>query len=324
MIARSSKGAGDADVRIEDFDADMQAYIRKVDGLYPPDAVSLPISGQRKVYDDLCRAFSPDHPKGVTARDGTIKGRGGLVPVRRYSRAGGEGSATVVYYHGGGFVLGGLFSHDGVCAEICGATGFPVVSVDYRLAPEHVHPAHFDDALSGFRAIAREGRPVVLAGDSAGGSLAAAVALAARADRPKPVGQVLIYPGLGGDALALRSYTEHAKAIHLATADVHYYRRVRAGETDVSGDATFAPLEAKDFRGVAPCVAISADVDPLRDDSGEYVRRLKAAGVPARWINEKGLVHGYLRARHMTRRGRESFARILDAIGRLGRGEGVG
>ncbi len=310
-------------MKLEQLDPDMQAYIRKVDSLYPPDAVSLDTAGQRRVYDELCRAFAPNYPDGLAVEDGTVAGKAGSVPVRRYRRAGSEGPATVVYYHGGGFVLGGLSSHDGICAEICAETGHRVVSVDYRLAPEHVHPAHFDDALWAFRAIAAEGRPVVVAGDSAGGNLAAAVALAARGEELQPVGQVLIYPGLGGDALALRSYREHAEAIHLSAADVRYYRYVRAGDREVTGDPTFAPLEAADLSRAAPCVAISADVDPLRDDAGEYVRRLLAAGVPARWINEEGLVHGYLRARHMTARGRASFARITDAIGKLGRGEGV-
>ncbi len=311
-------------MKLEQLDPDMQAYIRKVDSLYPPDAVSLDIAGQRRVYDELCRAFAPNYPTGVTATDGTVPGNAGPIPVRRYRRKHSEGPATIVYYHGGGFLLGGLHSHDSICAEICAESGHRVVSVDYRLAPEHVHPAHFDDALWAFRAIAAQGRPVVVAGDSAGGNLAAAVALAARGEELHPVGQVLIYPGLGGDTLALHSYSEHAEAIHLSAADVGYYRQVRAGDRDVTNDPTFAPLVAADFSGLAPCVAISADVDPLRDDAGEYVRRLQAAGVPARWINEEGLVHGNLRARHMTARGRASFARITEAIGGLGRGVGVG
>ncbi|MEZ5774036.1 MAG: alpha/beta hydrolase [Hyphomicrobiaceae bacterium] len=305
------------------LDSEMQAFVEKVDSLYPPDAVDLDADGQRRVYDDLCGAFSPAHPKGVRALDDTLARPGGTIPVRRYHREGGEGPASVVYFHGGGFVVGGLASHDSVCAEICGTTGHRVVSVDYRLAPEHVHPAHFEDALLSYRAIAAEGRPVVLAGDSAGGNLAAAVALAVRGSGPQPAGQVLIYPGLGGEALGLASYAEHAEAIHLTVKDVLYYKAVRAGGPPPEDDPTFAPLAAGDYAGTAPCVAVSADIDPLRDDSRAYVERLGAAGVQAVWINEPGLVHGYIRARHMSGKARASFRRITEAIDRLGRGQPI-
>ena len=298
------------------FDSEMRAFIAKVDSFYPADAVNLDVAGQRRVYDDLCRAFSPPYPASVTAADGVSDG----IPVRRYRKAGSASVANVVYYHGGGFVVGGLHSHDGVCAEICDATGFEVVSADYRLAPEHVHPAHYGDALAVFRAVAAEGLPVVVAGDSAGGNLAAAVAIASRDSDLAPIGQVLIYPGLGGDALGLPSYTEQANAVHLTAADVRYYAKIRAGGPAPENDPTFSPLAAPDFSGVAPCFAVTADIDPLRDDAKAYAERLRAAGGAAISVNELGLVHGYLRARHMSARARQSFGRITNAISRLGQG----
>lgn len=305
------------------LDAEMLAYVKRVDSFYPPDAITLDVTGQRAVYDRLCTAFAPPYPAGVTAQDGTVPGPGGLIPVRRYRTGPDTGPATVVYYHGGGFVVGGLHSHDSICAELCAASTHRVVAVDYRLSPEHPHPHDFDDALAAFRAVAAEGRPVVLAGDSAGGNLAAAVALAVRDDRILPKGQLLIYPGLGGDALALPSYTEHANAVHLSAQDVRYYRNIRGGGKPPSNDPTFTPLSAASLAGTAPCVAITADIDPLRDDGKVYVERLVAAGVPARWINEPGLVHGFLRARLMSSRAKASFARICAAARALGHGERV-
>jgi len=204
------------------FDNEVRAFIAKVDSLYPAAAVGLEIDGLRRVYDDLCRVFSPPYPTGVAAIDGKVPGPTGPIPVRTYRMNADAGAASVVYYHGGGFVVGGLHSHDSICAELCALTGFEVVAVDYRLAPEHVHPAHFDDALAALKAISRAPRPLVVAGDSAGGNLAAAVAVAARGTAFAPVGQVLIYPGLGGDLLALGSYDEHSQAVHLTTDDVHY------------------------------------------------------------------------------------------------------
>lgn len=310
--------------RLPALDPEMRAYVERIDSYYPPDAIDLDVAGQRAVYDRMCEAFSPSYPEGVTASDGSVPGTGGPIPIRKYRVEHRLPPAALVYYHGGGFVVGGLHSHDSVCAELCAASGLDVVSVDYRLAPEHVHPAHFEDALWAFRAIAAEGLPVVVGGDSAGGNLAAAVALAERGRHRAPIGQLLIYPGLGGEKLGLRSYTEHARAIHLTARDVAYYKRIRAGGTPPDADPTFAPLATESFAGAAPCIVITADIDPLRDDGDEYVKRLQSAGVPAHWTNEPGLVHGYLRARTMSGRAKASFGRICGAARRLGRRESIG
>jgi acetyl esterase len=299
------------------LDDEMTAYVARVDEFYPPNTVDLTLVEQRAVYDRMCEAFHRPYPAAVKASDGRIAGPAGDVPVRRYRRRGGAGKPLLLYFHGGGFVVGGLESHDGVCAELCAGSGLEVLAVDYRLAPEHRHPAHYQDALAAFRAIAGEGRPVIVAGDSAGGNLAAAIALATRGERLKPIGQLLIYPGLGGEDLGLASYKEHAEAIHLTARDVAYYRRARAGEANVAGDWTFAPLWAKSFADLPACIAISADIDPLRDDAAEYVRRVCAAGGEAQWRNEPGLVHGYLRARIMSGRAKASFDRICAYAARL-------
>ena len=153
-------------------------YIDQVNDWYPPEIGELPIAEQRSVYDAMCRAFHQGYPKGVSASDGIIAGdKGHAIPIRYYRMAGKPVRAIVVYYHGGGFVLGGLDSHDDICAEICAGTGFDVVSADYRLAPEHPHPAAFEDALAAFEWAAQTtDLPIVLVGESAGGNLAAAVA----------------------------------------------------------------------------------------------------------------------------------------------------
>jgi len=308
-------------IELPGLDPEMSAYVHLVDSFYPPDAVDLDIAGQRAVYDRMCAVFTRPLPRGVIAENSIVTGRDGPILIRRYHCGTAEGRATIVYFHGGGFVVGGLDSHDSVCAELCVASTHRVVAVDYRLAPEHSHPAHFHDALDAFRAIAAEGRPVVVAGDSAGGNLAAAVALASREGAAAPIGQFLIYPGLGGEALDLPSYAEHAEAIHLTARDVAYYRRIRAGVADPSAsDWTFAPLMAPEFAALPPCLAFSAAIDPLRDDAAEWVRRLRGAGISATHVNEPGLVHGYLRARLMSARAQAAFDRICQAARRLGDG----
>lgn len=297
------------------IDAETWAFIRETEAFCPADCTILPIHRQRAAYETLWRAFDAGRPDGVATDDREAAG----VPVRCYQRGHRASEATVLYLHGGGFILGGLDSHDDVCAEICAATGFQVVSVDYRLAPEHPHPAAVEDCQLAYRwAAHRTGRPMVVVGDSAGGTLAAAVALRMRGTGQSPVGQVLIYPLLGNDR-SQGSFIEHQHAPMLTRDDLLYYDRARAGEVTPLDDATFAPLNAETFRGLPPTVVFTAEFDPLRDDGAVYSGRLRAAGVPALWFDEAALVHGYLRARHRASRAKAAFARILRAIGMLGR-----
>lgn len=296
------------------IDAETWAFIRETAASYPDDAVDLDIAGQRRVYDTMCRAFYRGCPDGVSTTDRSANG----VPVRVYSA--GQPTRSVVYFHGGGFVVGGLDSHDDVCAEICAQTGYRVVSVDYRLSPEHKHPAAFDDAWTASQwAVDEYGDDLVLAGDSAGGNLAAAVAHFARGRLDRVSGQVLIYPGLGGD-MDKGSYIEHAHAPLLTRADILFYRDIRLSGDEPRQDATYAPLQDHDFTGLPPTVIFTAGCDPLRDDGRDYRDRLVGAGGMAHWINEPGLVHGYLRARTHVARARASFERITVAIEALGQG----
>lgn len=226
----------------------------------------------------------------------------------------------MLYLHGGGFLLGGLESHDSICAEICAGTGFGVVSVDYRLAPEHLHPAAFEDGLSAFRHLAAvSGRPVILCGDSAGGNLAAGVAWATREDEIRPAGQLLIYPALGAD-FSKGTFVSHANAPMLTTADMAYYDQVRSGGTPPLNDPRFVPLAATDYAGMPPTLVFTAECDPLAGDGPDFCARITGAGGKARCIEETGLVHGYLRARHSAECARQSFSRILAALTALGAG----
>jgi acetyl esterase len=223
----------------------------------------------------------------------------------------------VVYYHGGGFVVGGLDSHDSICAEMCEKTGLRVVAVDYPLAPEHCFPEDFNAAWDAYQAIrAAWPGPIVVAGDSAGGNLAAAISHHARAFGPVPAGQVLIYPGLGGD-WDWPSYIEHAEAPQLTVKDMEFYKSIRSGGEPPWDDPRYAPIRDREFAGLPPTVCISAECDPLTSDSDVYCQRLNAAGVEATWINEPGLVHGYLRARVMSKRAADSFDRICAAISKF-------
>jgi len=257
------------------IDAETWGFIRETGLSYPENAVDLSVAEQRRVYDTMCRGFHQSYPDGVAAQDRSANG----VPVRVYTA--GRPTRTVVFFHGGGFLVGGLESHDDVCAEICCQTGYRVVSVDYRLAPEHKHPAAFDDSWAATQwAAAEYGDGLVLAGDSAGGNLAAAVAHFARGKLDSIWGQVLIYPGLDCD-MGRSSYVEHAHAPMLTVEDILFYRDLRSGGDEPQGDPTYAPLQDSDFSGLPPTVIFTADCDPVRDDGRAYLDQLTAAGVPA-------------------------------------------
>jgi len=296
---------------VRDYDwlaEDMRAFIRMTEESYPPDATEFPIAEQRAFYDRMCRAFDRPHPPGLHTEDRAIAG----VPCRLYTPREMRAGKTVVFFHGGGFILGGLRSHDAICAELSAGAGANLIAVDYRLSPEHLHPAAFDDAMAVCRAV--EG-PKVLVGDSAGGNLAATVA----ANLPGIAGQVLIYPGLGGGP-DLPSYTRHAQAPLMTLADAEYYTRIRLApgtpETALV-DPTLAPLQARGFGHLPPTALFAAECDPLASDAVEYAARLTEAGVPVTLVTEPGLVHGYLRARHMASGAQQSFARITQTLAAL-------
>jgi len=279
-------------------------FIARTEAAYPPRANGADAAENRRLYDAMCAVFRASRPPGLPVRDRRIGG----VPCRLY---GAETAVAVVYVHGGGFVVGGLDSHDDVCAEIADATGLLVVAVDYRLAPEHRWPAQIADVQAVWDAL---DRPAVIAGDSAGGLLAAALCLSRHGAR-QPLGQVLVYPGLGGDGSA-PSYRENAEAPLLRTEDLAAYRAALHGGGDPA-DPLARPLRAESLAGLAPAFVVTANVDPLRDDGRDYVRRLRAEGVAAHWRNEPELPHGYLRARRRSDRARRSFQAILAAIQRF-------
>ena len=275
----------------------MSAFVEKTVSFNSTDSS---LDGLRQAYSAMCRAFTPPRPAGLYVVDFELAG----VSVRSYQPPVSPptgGGPCIVYLHGGGWVVGDLDSHDFICAELASTLGVLVIAVDYRLAPEHPFPAAFNDCLGVWRALRSgpfrldPGRTLV-AGDSAGGNLAAALCLALRdAGEPVPAAQVLIYPGLGGDR-SLPSRSECIDAPLLASSDVDCYHALYLRGTRQPG-AYAMPLLAGHFGGLPPALIAVAQFDPLRDDGVLYAEHLQAAGVPTTLYYGKGLVHGCLRAR---------------------------
>jgi acetyl esterase len=291
-------------------DEGILAFQKKADAFYPPDAVSASIAQQRAWYDALCARFSPADPEGLTFEDGTIEG----VPVRYFHPARHHSKCWLLYLHGGGFVVGSRDSHHAICAEIADDAGAELVAVEYRLAPEHIWPAASDDGFAVLSHLVAKGHRVVVIGDSAGANLAAGLMVrackAGLTGTGAIAGQVLIYPALGGDVLR-GSYVEMANAPGLTTQDVLYYRDILAAPDD---DAVANPLCATDLTNIPPAYISSAFFDPLRDDGRSYAARLAQAGVNVTYREEPQMVHGWLRARHMSAGARNGFNHMCQAI----------
>ncbi len=294
-------------------DPSIWAYIEELNLSAVSGSGTQNIAQERETYGRLAEIFQMPRSENVQVSDQKID----HVAVRVYSI--GAPTRTILFCHGGGFVLGNLDTHDDICAELCEKTGFRVVAVDYRLAPEHQHPAQFDDAWK-VACWVSETYPggMVLVGDSAGGALCACIAHRARGVLPEILGQVLIYPVLGDDTMGQESYRQHAQAPLLSVEDMLYYNKVRSTAGMPVGDATYLPLYDTDFKDLPPTVLFSADVDPLRDDCELYQDQLHKTGVKVHWVNEPGLVHSYLRARHIAPLAGQSFERIALAIEMLG------
>ncbi|AYG62758.1 alpha/beta hydrolase [Rhizobium jaguaris] len=288
-------------------EAGILQFMEICDSFYPPDAVTASIEQQRQWYDALCSRFDRPLPEGMRTQDDAVMGR---IPVRRYPPRTIRTSTCLLYLHGGGFVVGSLESHHAICAEIADHAGAELVSVDYRLAPEHRWPAQTDDCYGVLKSLLAEGKTVVLIGDSAGGNLAAGLAVRAKGEELSGiVGQILIYPALGGD-LVSGSYEEMANAPGLTTADVGYYRSVLQAP---AGDPVVEPLASSSFAGLPPAFITVAHFDPLRDDGRNYAARLAEAGVEVWFREEPQMVHAWLRARHMSDGARAGFRAICEA-----------
>lgn len=219
-------------------------------------------------------------------------------PARLYAD-GPEPRPGLLYLHGGGFVIGSLETHDSLCRQIARRSGFAVVSLDYRLAPEHRFPAAVDDAFAAMRTLARDparfglaDRPIAVGGDSAGGTLAAACALQAR-DEGLPLAlQLLVTPGTGARA-DTPSHRHFAEGFLLDRSTVLWFfdQYIDAGQRH---DWRFAPLEAE-VEGVAPAFVLLAECDPLVDEGIAYADRLRAAGVPVELELFRGLTHDFIK-----------------------------
>ncbi len=273
---------------------------------------------------------APKAPLAVgTVVDRTVPGPAGApeVPVRLYfpEPETERPRPTVVFFHGGGYTLCGLDSHDATARRLAVAAGAVVVSVDYRLAPEHRFPAAVDDAYAALCWAAEHcaslgGAPgaLVTAGDSSGGGLATAVALRARDERgPVVARQVLVYPVLDA-AQDTPSYRENAEGFFLTAAHMRWFWQQYLGPDGDGGHPLASPLRAADLAGLPPALLVTAGCDPLRDEGLAYANRLRTAGVDVTLSHHPRMFHGFLGFPDLLPEAGEAVAEVADAVASAG------
>lgn len=250
------------------------------------DAVQTRAHYRKLVLSRRGACFVPERVASVTDR----RSPGG-VPVRIYEPLL-PGDVTLIYLHGGGWVVGDVETHDPLCRRVANVTGARVVSVQYRLAPEHPFPAALDDAESvlGWLSAEDPGRPVGVAGDSAGASLAAGLAIRARDKQIRIGAQLLLYPGTD-PAMSSPSIIENGDGYFVTREELAWFYRQYLGAGTAA--APEVDLVHADVAGVAPAVVATAEFDPLRDEGAAYAGRLKDAGVPTEYVPGPGLIHGF-------------------------------
>jgi acetyl esterase len=264
-----------------------------------PELGTLPVAETREAFKGVATFGGP--PESLALVDErSIPGPAGKILLRVYTPEARGTLPVLVYFHGGGWVIGTFETHDGVCRHLAKQSQAVVVSVDYRLAPEHKFPAAAEDCYAATcwvadnaAALGADAKRLAVGGDSAGGNLAAVVSLMAR-DRGKPkiAFQLLVYP-VTNHGYDTASYRDNADG-YLLTRDamVWFWNHYLGGESD-SSNPYASPLRAASFAGLPPAMVVTAELDPLRDEGEAYAEKLRQAGVPVKHKRYDGLIHGF-------------------------------
>jgi acetyl esterase len=288
------------------IDPQAKAYLERMASLgLPPTEQQTPEEARAMAEERAAALYGPTEDVHAV-EDFEVDG----VPVRLYAPAGAADGPIVVYFHGGGWVIGSLDTHDGVGRALANRTGCRIAAVHYRLAPEHRFPAAVDDCWNVTRWAFEQTSRVAVAGDSAGGNLAAVVALRARDAGLALAYQALVYPVID-HRFDTASYAANAEGCGLTLAGMRWYWDQYLGDAD-GAHPDASPLRAASLAGVAPALVVVCGLDPLRDEGVAYAERLRASGVPAEVSEYEDMIHGFLRMPAVIDRGRD----VQDEVGR--------
>ena len=308
------------------LDPQVKAYLEEAAAaaLPPYHALSPEEAREAMVARSARFLANPEQVSAIETRH--ILGPGGPLALRIYTPEGTGPFPVLVYFHGGGWVVGNLDTHDSLCRALANASGCIVASVDYRLAPEYRFPAQVEDAYAATQWVASsaasfggDAARLAVGGDSAGGAMAAAVTLMARDRRgAQPGFQLLFYP-VTDYSFDTASYQQNASGYMLTRDDMAWFwHHYLTDEAD--GLHPYAsPLRAKELQGLPPALVITAEFDPLRDEGEAYADRLRQAGVPVKLMRYDGMIHNFVRMFAMLDRGKQAVRQagrdLHDALG---------
>jgi len=280
-------------------DPQIRALLDKGTGV--PTTHTLPVDVARAQYEARI-ALMPLPADIAGVREQTIDGPGGPLRIRTYTPHGTAPFPLLVFFHGSGFVLCSLDTHDGMCRNLCAGAGCVVASVDYRLAPEHKFPAGIEDCLHATRWAAAHAAElganpmrIAVAGDSAGANMAAVTALRVRDEGgPTLCGQLLLYPVTDYHTPVTPSYEENAEGYGLTRDTMQWFWAHYLSDGSEGRHPHASPLRAPDLSGLPPALVITAEYDPLRDEGEFYAERLRTASVPTALTRYDGVNHGFM------------------------------
>jgi acetyl esterase len=267
-----------------------------------PKLNTLPYAVGRQAVDKMSEDSEADPPQVGETIDGDFAGPGGKIRFRRYRPQGAAAGPlpTLIYYHGGGFVIGNIETHDSTCRRLANKSRCQVISIDYRLSPEHPFPAPIDDGVAAFRHIrdnaasfAADAKRLAVGGDSAGGAIAAVVCQVLRdSGEQGPAFQMLIYPATDSSKQSA-SRVAFAEGYFLTKDLMDWFWKAYVPTSTDLADLRLSPLLAKDFKGLPPAFVLTAGYDPLRDEGRAYADRLIDAGIKTTYVNYPGTIHGF-------------------------------
>lgn len=283
------------------LNSQVQGFLQSLAAAGAPAFHTLPPAQCRQAINALMSMMPPSKAVLAGVRDTHIAGPASAIKLRIYTPIGSGPFPILMYFHGGGFVIGDLDTFDKLCRETCGGAGVVVVSVDYRLAPEHPFPAASDDCLAATRWAAAHAAElngdlsrIGVSGDSAGGNLAAVTALRLRDEGgPALKAQLLVYPVADADPDAYPSMTDNAEGYLLSRADMNWFFEHYVKDLGAVGNPILCPIKATSHAGLPPALVITAEFDPLRDEGNAYAKTLADAGVAVEHRCYDGAIHGF-------------------------------
>ncbi|MBI2253698.1 MAG: alpha/beta hydrolase [Proteobacteria bacterium] len=303
---------------IKPADAAVAAFIVDSDQVFTPAYDALPMAEQRRIYDAYWQRYHAERPAGVTVESIQISTPGGecrAILYRPPHRNAAGSLPVVVYFHGGGWMLGSPESHDLPVGRLCAEAEVAVLSLDYSLSPEHIFPDALMDCLAALNWVAGEGREhgldserLVVAGDSAGANLAAGLCMWVRDHGgPRILLQALIYP-------ALTTEVAVGKSGGVSPASVSHYVKAYFGKQNLAANSYAMPLSAKSFAGLPPAFIATAEMDPILPHGEMFAERLRHAGIPCDYTCGYGLPHTYLRLVHLSPAAAQELSSCCSAI----------